>query len=86
VEFGSVSTASGFSVWVRCGRESAIGSRRCGWHGGPTTGAAAAFKLLPLLSRLPVGWLGHGGPQLGCAPGREPAPGWDGEEVLAHDR
>jgi hypothetical protein len=69
VESGSVSTASGLSAWVQYGRESPTGSRRCKWHGGPATGAAAAFELLPLLGRLPVGWLGHGGPQLGCAPG-----------------
>jgi hypothetical protein len=30
-------------------------------HGGPVTGAAVAFRLLPLPGRLPVGWLGHGG-------------------------
>jgi hypothetical protein len=85
VESGSVLTAYGFSVLVQCGRESVTGSRRCGWHGGPVTSAAAAFELLPLLGRIPVGWLGRGGPQLGYAPGREPAPGWASEEVLVHN-
>jgi hypothetical protein len=66
VESGSVLTASGFSAWARCGRESATGSRWCGWHGGPATGAVVAFELLPLLNRLPVQRLGHGGSQLGC--------------------
>jgi hypothetical protein len=86
VESGSVLTTSGFSAWARCGRESATGSRWCGWHGGRVTGAAAAFELLPLLDRLPVGWLGHAEPQLGCAPGRVLAPGWADEEVLTHGR
>jgi hypothetical protein len=86
VESSSVLTASGFSAWVRCGHESATGLRRCGWHGGPATGAAAAFELLPLLGQILLGWLGLGGPQLGYAPGREPAPGWAGEEVSAHGR
>jgi hypothetical protein len=84
VESGSVSTASGFSTWVRCCRELATELRRCRWHGGLATGAAATFELLSLLGRLPVQWLGHGGPQLGCALGREPAPGWASEEVSAH--
>jgi hypothetical protein len=50
------------------------------------TSAAVAFELLHLAGRLSVGWLGHGGPQLGCAPGREPALCCAGEEVLAHNR
>jgi hypothetical protein len=81
-----VSTASEFSAWVQCDWESATGSRRCGWHGCPVTSAAVAFEQLPLPDRLPVGCLGHGGPQLGYAPRREPVPGWASEEVLAHDR
>jgi hypothetical protein len=60
-------TTSGFSAWARCSHESTTGSRWCGWHGGPVTGATAAFALLPLLGRLLVQQVGHGGPQLDCA-------------------
>jgi hypothetical protein len=42
VESGSILTAFGFSAWVWCGRESAIGSRLCGWSGDRCGGGIRA--------------------------------------------
>jgi hypothetical protein len=59
VESSSVLTASEFSAWARCGRESAAGSRRCGWHGGSATGAAAAFKPVGGCAMVGLSWAAH---------------------------